>query len=56
MWQFSIKCFYKFYKETMESKTCMHSYWVIILELSYGTEATRESLGLNVENKYMEKF
>ena len=42
-------------KETMESKTCMHSYWLLFWNCHMAQEATRESLGLNVENKYMEK-
>ena len=44
-------------KETMEDKTCKHSYWMLFWNCHMAQEATRESLGLKVDKKYMdEKF
>jgi hypothetical protein len=42
-------------KETMENKMKRHSYWMLFWNCHMAQEGTRESLGLKVENKYLDK-
>jgi hypothetical protein len=42
-------------KETMENKMNRHSYWMLFWNCHMAQEGTRESLGLKVENKYLDK-
>ena len=42
-------------KETMEDKTCKHVYRMLFWNCHMAQEATRESLGLHVDKKYMEQ-
>lgn len=42
-------------KKTMEDKMCKNDYWMLFWNCHIAQETTRESLGLKVDKKYMDK-